>query len=388
MHGWTRAGLVDHRRIGRASTLPACPSSQTRRRSSRTSARGALAGRGARRGARADRARRPRGQRVPPRRRRPRPRGRRAVRGALVRAASRRAARRRPRRDQGRAAHGADGRRCAARGRSIPTGRGTSTRPPSRRCARNGAVAVGKTTTPEFGWKGVTRRPARRRHAQPVGRPRTAGGSSGGSSAALAAGMVPLALGTDGGGSIRIPCGFCGLPGIKPTYGRVPAWPASPFGVLAHVGPMARTVRDVALLLDVLAEPDLRDWTALEPAATPLRDGLDDGVRGPAHRVQPRPGLRDRRPRGRRRSSRAPRRAWRTSARTSSEVDPGFPDPRGTFETLWFAGARASSPTSATRRRRRARPRPRAHRGRLGSADHGAASTCGRCRRATRSACA
>src|SRR3954468_19077825 len=144
----------------------------------------------------------------------------------------------------------------------------------------HGAVIPGKTTTPEFGWKGVTDSPLTGVTRNPWDPARTPGGSSGGSAAALAAGMVPLALGTDGGGSIRIPCGFCGLPGIKPTYGRVPAWPASPFGVLAHVGPMARTVRDVALLLDVLTEPDLRDWTALEPEATTYRDGLGGGVEG------------------------------------------------------------------------------------------------------------
>ena len=164
--------------------------------------------------------------------------------------------------------------------------------------ARNGAVAVGKTTTPEFGWKGVTHGPLDGVTRNPWDVTRTAGGSSGGSSAALAAGMVPLALGTDGGGSIRIPCGFCGLPGIKPTYGRVPAWPASPFGVLAHVGPMARTVRDVALLLDVLTEPDLRDWTALEPEPAPYRDGLDGGVEGLRVAFSPATRLRERRPGG------------------------------------------------------------------------------------------
>src|SRR5215210_7886070 len=91
---------------------------------------------------------------------------------------------------------------------------------------RNGAVLAGKTTTPELGWKGVTDSPLAGVTRNPWDPSRTSGGSSGGSAAALAAGMVPLALGTDGGGSIRIPCGFCGLAGIKPTYGRVPAWPA------------------------------------------------------------------------------------------------------------------------------------------------------------------
>ena len=204
--------------------------------------------------------------------------------------------------------------------------------------ARNGAVAVGKTTTPEFGWKGVTHGPLDGVTRNPWDVTRTAGGSSGGSSAALAAGMVPLALGTDGGGSIRIPCGFCGLPGIKPTYGRVPAWPASPFGVLAHVGPMARTVRDVALLLDVLTEPDLRDWTALEPEATPYRDVLGGGVEGLRVAFSPALGYAAVEPEVAAIVARAAARLEDMGAYVE-EVDPGFPDPRGTFETLWFAGA-------------------------------------------------
>ena len=81
---------------------------------------------------------------------------------------------------------------------------------------------------------------------------KTPGGSSGGASAALAAGYAPLALGTDGGGSIRIPAGFTGTYGLKPSFGRVPAWPLSPFGTVAHVGPMTRNARDAALLLDVI----------------------------------------------------------------------------------------------------------------------------------------
>jgi len=186
---------------------------------------------------------------------------------------------------------------------------------------RNGAVLVGKTTTPELGWKGVTDSPLEGVTRNPWDRSRTAGGSSGGSSAALASGMVPLALGTDGGGSIRIPCGFCGLPGIKPTYGRVPAWPASPYGMVAHCGPMARTVTDVALLLDVMAEPDARDWSALPPTDGSFLDGLEVGVQG--MRVAFSAGL----------------------GAHVEQVDPGFGDPRETFEALWSAGAAAAMPS-------------------------------------------
>src|SRR5690349_6720812 len=108
----------------------------------------------------------------------------------------------------------------------------------------------------------------------------TPGGSSGGAAAAAASGMGPLAIGTDGGGSIRIPCGFTGLFGLKPSFGRVPAWPLSPMGTVAHVGPMTRTVEDAALMLKVISMPDARDWHALPHDARDYRVGLNDGVKG------------------------------------------------------------------------------------------------------------
>jgi aspartyl-tRNA(Asn)/glutamyl-tRNA(Gln) amidotransferase subunit A len=90
--------------------------------------------------------------------------------------------------------------------------------------------------------------------------------------------MGSLALGTDGGGSIRIPCSFTGLFGIKPSFGRVPAWPLSPFGTVAHVGPIARNVTDAALMLNVLSLPDARDWHALPYEARDHRTALEQGV--------------------------------------------------------------------------------------------------------------
>ena len=93
---------------------------------------------------------------------------------------------------------------------------------------------------------------------------RTPGGSSGGSAAAVAAGLVPLAVGTDGGGSIRVPASFCGIAGLKPTYGLVPREPQWPgWWTLTHIGPLAFTVEDCALLLSVLAGPDERDPVSL-----------------------------------------------------------------------------------------------------------------------------
>src|SRR5213595_2733588 len=146
------------------------------------------------------------------------------------------------------------------------------------RLREHGAVLLGKTTTPEFGWKGVTDSPLTGITRNPWNPAKTPGGSSGGAVAAVAAGMGPLAIGTDGGGSIRIPCSFTGLFGIKPSFGRVPAWPLSPFGTVAHVGPITRSVADAALMLNVLAQPDARDWHALPYERRDWRSGLDQDI--------------------------------------------------------------------------------------------------------------
>src|SRR5258706_1894452 len=157
--------------------------------------------------------------------------------------------------------------------RAWPTLRGSKTvdpkgpwnddAPATARLREHGAVIVGKTTTPEFGWKGVTDSALTGITRNPWNPAKTPGGSSGGAAAAVASGMAPLAVGTDGGGSIRIPCSFTGLFGIKPSFGRVPAWPLSPFGTVAHVGPMTRTGSDAALMLNVFRLPDSRDRPAL-----------------------------------------------------------------------------------------------------------------------------
>ena len=203
---------------------------------------------------------------------------------------------------------------------------------------RSGAVLPGKTTTPELGWKGVTDSALQGVTRNPWDSTRTPGGSSGGSAAALAAGMVPLALGTDGGGSIRIPCAFTGLPGIKPTFGTVPAWPASPFGPVSHVGPMARTVTDVALLLDVMAEPDSRDWLALPPPRASFADGIEGGVDGLRIAFSATLGYADVEPEiaG---LVEAAARAFEALGAHVGALDPGFADPRDAFDVLWASGA-------------------------------------------------
>ncbi len=139
--------------------------------------------------------------------------------------------------------------------------------PVTQRLGEAGAVIIGKTTTPEFGWRATTDSTLCGITRNPINLALTPGGSSGGSAAAVAAQMVPLAVGTDGGGSIRIPAAFTGTVGIKAQYGRVPAFPISPMGNVAHLGPHARTVADAALLLRVMALPDSRDWTALPAPA-------------------------------------------------------------------------------------------------------------------------
>src|SRR6516164_4961326 len=174
--------------------------------------------------------------------------------------------------------------------RGFPTLRGSRLVEPDQDCSEDapatarlreaGAVIIGKTTTPEFGWKALGDSPLTGITRNPWDLSRTPGGSSAGAAAACAAGIGPLHLGSDGAGSIRIPCAFTGIFGLKPSFGWVPAYPPSPMGQLAHIGPMARTVADAALMLTVIAGPDPRDPSALPPQTTVYRDGLEENIRG------------------------------------------------------------------------------------------------------------
>jgi aspartyl-tRNA(Asn)/glutamyl-tRNA(Gln) amidotransferase subunit A len=149
--------------------------------------------------------------------------------------------------------------------------------PVPARLRAEGAVFFGKTTTPEFGWKGVTDSPLSGITRNPWDLERTPGGSSGGSAVAVLSGICPLAVGTDAGGSIRIPASFCGIVGHKPTFGRVAAYPPSVFGDVAHVGPMSRTVEDAALMLDAMKGPDSRDWHCLPDDGIAYRERILEG---------------------------------------------------------------------------------------------------------------
>jgi aspartyl-tRNA(Asn)/glutamyl-tRNA(Gln) amidotransferase subunit A len=122
-----------------------------------------------------------------------------------------------------------------------------------------GTIIIGKTTTPEFGWKGTGISPLTGITRNPWNTERNSGGSSAGSAATVAAGAVPIAIGTDAGGSIRIPAAFCGVPGFKPTLGRIPVWPGTVTETLSHAGPLTRFVDDIVLTLDLTAGPDARD---------------------------------------------------------------------------------------------------------------------------------
>ena len=235
--------------------------------------------------------------------------------------------------------------------RGWPTLRGSLTTDPDQdwnedapavaRLREHGAVLLGKTTTPEFGHKGVTDSPVSGITRNPWNTDLTPGGSSGGAAAAVASGLGPLALGTDGGGSSRIPSSFCGIFGIKPTFGRVPTYPVSPFGTLANVGPMARTVADAALMLTVIAGPDRRDWHALPHDATDYRLALAEPLTGLRVAYSPTLGL-ERVP------LEAEVRALVDTAAQSFEdlgaiveaVDPVWPhDPGRLFMTYWAIGA-------------------------------------------------
>jgi aspartyl-tRNA(Asn)/glutamyl-tRNA(Gln) amidotransferase subunit A len=150
--------------------------------------------------------------------------------------------------------------------------------PAVARLREQGAVFVGKTTTPEFGWKPVTDSAIHGITRNPWNLACTAGGSSGGAAVAAALGMGTLHLGTDAGGSIRIPASFCGVFGLKPNHARVPAYPASPNSSIAHVGPITCSVADAALMLTAMSGYDARDSYCLPQEQRDWRLGVERGL--------------------------------------------------------------------------------------------------------------
>jgi aspartyl-tRNA(Asn)/glutamyl-tRNA(Gln) amidotransferase subunit A len=209
--------------------------------------------------------------------------------------------------------------------------------PAVARLRERNAVLLGKTTTPEFGWKGIGDSPLTGITRNPWDPSKTAGGSSAGAAVAAALGMGALHIGTDGGGSIRMPAGFCGIFGLKPTYGRVAAYPASPAGLLAHIGPMTRGVEDAARMMEAIARPDDRDVFSLPPDDGSWVLGLDKGVAGLKIGFSPRLGGASVDPE----IAAAVEATARLFADLGAIVEPAEPemgDVRDVFYRLWTAG--------------------------------------------------
>ena len=152
--------------------------------------------------------------------------------------------------------------------------------PAVERLRKAGMIVVGRTNTPEHGWKGVTDNRVFGITRNPWNTKLTPGGSSGGASAAVAAGLGPIGLGTDGGGSLRIPASFSGVFGFKASFGRIPNWPGSGGAMLRHIGTITRTVADMAAAIDALAGPDPRDLLSLPATGECYSANLDCGIRG------------------------------------------------------------------------------------------------------------
>jgi len=148
------------------------------------------------------------------------------------------------------------------------------------RLRAEGAIVLGKTTTSEFGWTGVSHSPLTGITHNPWKYGYNAGASSAGAGAACAAGFGPLHQGSDGAGSIRMPSHFCGVFGLKPSFGRVPAYPVGTGDLTSHNGPMTRTVADAALMLEVMAGPHPLDFTTLEAGPANYLARLREGIKG------------------------------------------------------------------------------------------------------------
>ena len=230
--------------------------------------------------------------------------------------------------------------------KGMPTRRGSLTTdatpaaedaPATARLREAGAVIVAKTTSPEFGWIGACHSPLTGITRNPWNPARTTGGSSGGTAAAALLNLGWLHLGTDAAGSIRIPSAFTGVFGIKPSFGRVPAYPASPFAMLAHLGPLARTVGDAAMMLSIIAAPDGRDMAAWNTPPPDYRIGLDDGVRNLRIAWSPRLGYQRKiHPDVAAATERAAR-AFEELGATVEEADPGLPDCAAIIRVLWYS---------------------------------------------------
>ncbi|HEY6496408.1 MAG TPA: amidase family protein [Trebonia sp.] len=204
-----------------------------------------------------------------------------------------------------------------------------------------GAIIIGKTNTPAWGLKEMCENLVAAPTRNPWDLTRTSGGSSGGAAAAVAAGYGPIAHGTDGAGSVRIPAAWCGVFGFKPSLGRVPLWPTpDSWGARIHAGPLARRVRDAAAMLEVMAGPDPRDPLSIDERPAGFVAACDAGIRGLRLAWSPDLGYapvddeaRD--------SARAAAAVFEELGATVEDVgDPGWGDPGG-WHTMLFRGGAA-----------------------------------------------
>jgi aspartyl-tRNA(Asn)/glutamyl-tRNA(Gln) amidotransferase subunit A len=224
-----------------------------------------------------------------------------------------------------------------------PTGKGSLTSsdepapesaPMVERLVRGGAIVIGKTTTPEFGWKGTGISPRTGVTRNPWDPARNSGGSSAGSGATVASGAVPIAAGTDAGGSIRIPAAFCGVVGLKPTLGAIPVWPGTVNETLSHAGPLTRSVADARAVLELTRGPAARDPQSAfaAPAADAPGRRLRVGLLREPFGIAPDPAVAavfDQ-------ACALLRSAG--IAETAEIADLGAPLPRDIFEAMWVTG--------------------------------------------------
>ncbi|MFI0405850.1 amidase [Actinomadura sp. 3N508] len=216
--------------------------------------------------------------------------------------------------------------------------------PSVARLREAGAVLIGKTTTPEFGWKGVTDSDRFGITRNPLDPALTPGGSSGGSAAAVAAGMGTWSVGTDGGGSVRVPASFTGTVGFKPTGDLIATYPPGSNGHLSHRGPITRTVLDAAIMLDVIGRPDPRDWAALPATSGSFTDDIEAGIKGLTIGYSPDLGYGTNDPEVASLVANAIDALADLGAHVT-EIEPIFDDPVEAFQTLWCAGvARTLNP--------------------------------------------
>ncbi|WNM24082.1 amidase [Demequina capsici] len=198
-----------------------------------------------------------------------------------------------------------------------------------------GAVIIGRTTTPEFGWKGTGISPLTGVTRNPWDTSRNSGGSSAGSGSTVGAGAVPIATGSDAGGSIRIPAAFSGAVGLKPTLSAIPVWPGTANESLSHAGPITRSVADARAVLEITAGPDPRDPQSFfaTPAARTLTGHLRIGVVRAPFGIAPSSEVSERLE-----PTLSALRGWTAQGTLVEDVDVATAVPREVFERLWVSG--------------------------------------------------